>query len=199
MAQTAYYNNMQPGLPGQISDGNPKVIRTLLNKSNMSLPAGIAVKFGGVLATGAVGETAIQGSPIAFSGSNDGQTATILAASGDQIAGITALTFATDPYNIAGSSTYREGTKMNVLRSGTILVAAEQPCAPGDGVYVRFQAVAGNTLIGAFTNTPDGGTRVVKGAAWVSKSVQAPATNLESAIRNMAELDFDALTDQATH
>lgn len=196
MPQTSYYRSMGPALPGQIADNNPSTVETLLNKSGGSLAAGIAVKFGGVTPAGG---SAPVGAPPANAGTNDGQTATVLTASGDQIAGITALTFATDPYNIAGSATYREGTTMDVLRRGTIFVAAEQACAPGDSVNVRFQAVAGNTTIGAFTNTPDGGTRPVKGAAWRTKSVSAPGTNLESTAQNIAELDFDALVDAATH
>jgi hypothetical protein len=188
---------MGPAHPGQIANNSTsKDIRTMLNKSNTSLAAGIAVKFGGVTPTGGA---AVVGAPIPEGGSLDGQTATILTASTDQIAGITCLTFASDPYNIAGTATYREGTTMDVLRKGSIFVAAEQACSPGDSVNVRFQAVAGNTVIGAFTNTPDGGTRPVKGAAWVSKSVSAPGTNLEGSAQNIAELDFDALTDQATH
>jgi len=188
---------MGPALPGQISNNTPSNdIFTLLNKSNGSLAAGIAVKFGGVTPTGGA---AVSGAPFANAGSNDGQTATILTATGDQIAGITCLTFATDPYNIAGTATYREGTTMDVLRKGRIFVACEQACSPGDSVNVRFQAVAGNQTIGAFTNTPDGGTRPVKGAAWLTKSVSAPGTNLETSAQNIAELDFNALVDAATH
>jgi hypothetical protein len=188
---------MAPALPGQISNNAPgNTIRTLLNKSGGALAAGIAVKFGG---TTPAGGAAVVGAPIVEGGALDGQTATNLAASGDQIAGITALTFATDPYNVAGTALYREGVTMDVLRRGTIFVAAEQPCSPGDSVNVRFQAVAGNTVLGAFTNTPDGGTRPVKGAAWATKSIQATAVNLENSVQNIAELDFDALTDQATH
>lgn len=196
MPQTSYARSMAPALPGQIADNNPHTVDTALNKSNSSLAAGIAVKYGALTPTGG---SAPVGSPPNNGGSNDGSAVTLLTASTDYIAGITALSFAADPYNIAGTATYREGTTANLLTKGRIFVAAEQPCSPGDSVNVRFQAVAGNTTIGAFTNTPDGGTRVVKGAKWVTKSVQAAAVNLETVAQNIAELDFDALVDMATH
>jgi hypothetical protein len=200
--QTSYNFGMAPGIAGQLADNNPKGLDTLLNKSGGTLAAGIAVKFGSTTPSGGsppVGAPLPSQTNSFTGGGSDGNSATNLAASGDQIAGITVYTIATDPYNVAGVGLYREGVAMDVLTDGKIFVAAEQSVSPGDSVNVRFQAVAANTLIGAFTNTPDIGTRPVKGARWVTKSVSSSAVNLETTAQNIAILQFSALVDQATH
>lgn len=202
MPQTSYNFGMAPGIAGQLADNNPKGIDSLLNKSGGILPGGVAVKFG---STTPAGGAAPVGAPLPNStngftgGGSDGNSASNLAASGDQIAGITVYTIATDPYNVAGTGLYREGVMMDILTEGKIFVASEQPCAPGDSVNVRFAALAGNTVLGAFTNTPDAGTRPVKGARWVTKSISSAAGNLETTTQNIAILQFSALVDQATH
>jgi hypothetical protein len=194
--QTTYNRSMGPALAGQIADNNPHNIDTLLNKSGGSLAAGVAVAYG---ATTPAGGSAPIGAPPGYLGANDGQAATNLALNTDEIAGITALTFATDPYNIAGTATYREGTNMDVLTEGQIYVACEQAIASiTDSVNVRFAALAGNTVIGAFTNTPDAGTRPVKGAKWKSLSTAASG-NLLVGTQNIALLYFSSAVDFATH
>lgn len=202
MPQTSYNFGMAPGIAGQLADNNPKGLDSLLNKSGGILAAGIAVKFGSATPSGGSPPVGAPQPNLVNSftgGGADGNSANNLSASGDQIAGITVYTIATDPYNVAGTGLYREGVMMDVLTDGKIFVAAEQACSPGDSVNVRFAALAGNTLVGAFTNTPDAGTRPVKGARWVTKSISSASGNLETTTQNIAILQFSALVDQATH
>lgn len=196
MPQTTYPRSMGPALAGQIADNNPQNVDTLLNKSGGSLAAGVAIAYGAVAPAGGVAPI---GAPPGYLAGNDGQSATNLAAATDEIAGITVLTFASDPYNIVGTGTYREGTTMDVLTEGQIYVACEQAVAAmTDSVNVRFAALAGNNVIGAFTNTPDAGTRPVKGAKWKSLSTAASG-NLLVGTQNIALLYFSAIADFATH
>jgi hypothetical protein len=166
VGQTTYSRSFGNAFSGQIADGAINKISSFLNKSGGTLAAGKAVKVS----------------------SADGTETSNLALTTDQIAGITVLTFATDPNNLAGTATYAEGVSMDVLEEGEIYVATENTVAVTDAVYVRFAANGANTVIGSFTSAPDAGTRVVKGGRWKSVTVNGTA-----------RLYFSAAADQAVH
>lgn len=166
--QSSYAQEFGPPYAGQMDEGNPKRITSILNKTGGSIRAGLAVKLGAV-----AGEAAA------------------LAVTGDNIQGVVALEMNTDPDQLAGTANYAEGVEMVLLEQGPVWVPVDFAVAIGDPVYVRFQAGAGTVnLPGAFGNQADAAScRLVAGAKWLSAQATAGGT---------AKLLINALTDAAT-
>jgi len=93
------------------------------------------------------------GHAVKFEGSTNDQGASIVGAQADLVAGIVLHSHAYDP-DALGTVGVKPAQTLNVLRKGQVLVAVPTGCSPGDRLYVRRTAGAGEAL-GACENAAD--------------------------------------------
>ncbi len=142
---TSYPTTPGTGFAGQIADEGNRRVASAVNKTGAPIPFGIAVK----------------------KGTNDDE-AVLLAATGDKLAGIAVHRH---DVNTIGSTAWAsdagipDGDRFDLLEEGVVNVKVEEAVVQGDNAFVRFEAGAGGTQLGAWRKSADtASARAVVGA-----------------------------------
>jgi hypothetical protein len=133
------------GFAGQLADEGPRRIASAINRTGVAIPFGIAVK----------------------KGTND-DDAVYLADTGDDLAGIVVHRH---DVNTIGSTGWASDAgipvddRFDLLEQGVVNVKVEEAVVQGDNAFVRFDAGAGGTQLGAWRKSADtASARAVVGA-----------------------------------
>lgn len=146
MPQTAYVRTFNEAFAGQLGDSGPQRQSSRANTTGAAISAGILV----------------------CEGTTDGSLA-LPALSTDKLVGGVVNSFNRDPGNgtssLSGTQAYLANAQVPLLEEGSLFVVSETSMAETDSIFVRYSANGGNTVLGAISNTSDGGhNRQVKGA-----------------------------------
>ncbi len=136
-AQTTYTETHTVAIEGALADNGPRDVATGINEAAGEIPFGVMVA----------------------KGTGD-RNKKLPAAGSDTLDGIALHGYNFDKSEELGTTGIKRYVAFNVLRRGRAWVKVEEAVNDGDRAHIRHTANGGNTQLGAFRKSADGGNTI---------------------------------------